>query len=539
MQKPTLSPIHLLTGSKNQLLALLSVSAFLSACSMNPYILDQSMNNSLPPALSSPQFAGDLERAIKDVDAQRLAYYSALSSRTVQRNALSGGLIALSAGALYKGVTTDGGAGSRGVANLGALAGGAYALGTYSNSPNTELAYINAANDLSCLVLRTRPWLVTTQEYGAFTQTVANLASKTNALDALYQQQAAKSADPAGFVRKQSFERKIMHNARTALLKANNFDGFIKTAGFQLRQEAILVSNTAHLEIHRLQPDLANPSAVLAGLRNTSQAFRDIKPLDVPAADAQDDRPPNEPDPKPTPAAGAASPSNGSKSTPEASSTAASDLGKQADLLQASIDTLTKSLDKEIKSSKSNANATRDNIKKLHAELDTLNKKVTALANDRTWTVTATTSPLTQTDAQALATALSDVLAALRPVNEVLARAYALKPYVKNIPECQPLNAQAFEFTYDPGEVSLNPGQTFEVAVKGGVGIPKIWLSGAKGNDKDQMPEFTTYIDGGVARARLVLRKDTPLGEMHIMAVDGSGKQRDDIKVIVEAPTKK
>jgi hypothetical protein len=54
------------------------------------------------------------------------------------------------------------------------------------------------------------------------------------------------------------------------------------------------------------------------------------------------------------------------------------------------------------------------------------------------------------------------------------------------------------------------------------------------------MPTFTTSIDGGIARAKLTLLSTTPPGEMHIMAVDGSGKQRDDIKVIVvPAPAKK
>ena len=63
--------------------------------------------------------------------------------------------------------------------------------------------------------------------------------------------------------------------------------GYIDSAGFQLRQQALLVSNTANLDIHRLQPALATPSTLVVAMRASSQAFRDIKPLDVPDADDQ------------------------------------------------------------------------------------------------------------------------------------------------------------------------------------------------------------------------------------------------------------
>lgn len=520
--------------------ALLLSTLIVSGCASNPYILSKQLKSSIP-ATSTITFAGDLDKAIADVDKQRSAYFNELKNRTVQRNLLSGSLIGLSAGALYQGVTSSAGAGGRSVANLGAAAGGAYTLGNYSNNPPTELAYINAFNDLTCLVMRTRPWLVTTPDYNAFTTTVINLRTATDALDRLYQKQAAKSGDSVAFVKKQRFERQMLYNARVTLRQASNFQGFVETAGFQLRQEALLASNAANFEIHRNQPDLANPSVFIASLRSTSQAFRDIKPLEPTPADAQkninddgdkNDAPPTE-----------QSSSNSSKSTNTAissststSSTAASELGKQADAVEAKLKALEASAAKDKAANKKQADTTRDDIKKLTADFAVLKKQLSAIQTNQTTTLSVS---LSMTDSISLAHALSDLLNAMRPVNATLSRAYSLKPYVKSIPECQPQNGLALEFAFDSDETTLQQGQTFDVALKGGVGIPRIWLSGAKSNDKNEMPKLVTVIEGGIARAQLTLLPTTPEGVMHIMAVDGSGKQRDDIKVIVVAAPKK
>ena len=517
----------------------------LSACSINPYVRTAGMETSLPIALATThqQFAGDLEQAINNVDALRQAYYDKLETRTLQRNLLSGSLIGLSAGALYNGITSTAGASSRAVLNLGTAAGGAYALGNSSNSPNTELAYINAANDLSCLILRTRPWLVTKYEFSTFTASVTALTTATNALDALFQKQAAQSGNSTKFVSSHNFEKLILYKARVTLRKASNFQGFVDTAGFQLRQEAVLVSNRANFEIHRLQPELANPSTMLTGLRNTSQAFRDIKPLDVPAPDTQK----NEGDkngseePKqvlpglPTGSGDTTTPITASKSIPDTSPTAVSASGIAADKLEKQVAEQTELLAAQEKVNDKRAKQTATTLKDLTAELKSLTFVVTALKTSPTSTVNLVVSKLDTAAAEGLAKALSDVLAAMRPVNAVLTRAYSLKPYVKSISQCQPLNEQTFQFALDADEVTLNPGQSFDVAVKGGVGVPRIWLSGAKGDAKGEMPKFTTTIDGGLARAQLTILASTPPGEMHIMAVDGSGKQSDEIKVIVQA----
>ena len=521
---------------------------------MNPYVHTEGLQASLPRALvplkttsvisstetqstTMARFAGDLEKAIDDVDKQRNAYLSKLESRTVQRNLLSGSLIGLSAAALYKGATATTGASNRSVFNFGALAGGAYALGNYSNSPKTEFAYINAANNLGCLVMRTRPWLVTGSDYDAFTVSIAALVSATDALDTLYQVQAAKSGNSRGFVAAHPFERIILNKARTTLRKASNFKGFVETAGFQLRQEAMLVTNAANLAIHAEQPGLVNPANALTGLRSTSQAFRDIKPLDVSPANTQQDATEQ---PTTAPQTGKETTTSDIVATPKpstsslASPTAASGLGKAADDLTMQINAQAALLAAQQKANDKAAKKTKGDIEKLQTSLDAIHKALAALQAGEIARLTVTVNRLTTADAESLARTLSVVLSAMRPVNAVLTRAYSLKPYIKTIPECQPLNAQAFEFVQDD-DVMLNPGQSINFAVKGGTGIPRFWLSGAKGNVKGEMPELTTSMDGGVAQVKLKLLADTPLGEMQVMAVDGSGKQHDEIKVIVEA----
>lgn len=525
--------------SRKLIASVLVATLFVSGCAVNPYVRTAGMQESLPGAATAttPAFHGDLEQAIVHVDAQRTAYYDELKTRTVQRNLLSGALIGLSAGALYAGVTVGAGASNRAVLNFGTAAGGAYALGQYSDSTKTELAYLKATNDLTCLVLRTRPWLVKSNDFGQFNRDVSALLHTTNVLDTLFQKQIALSGNTDKFLKDHNFERQMLYKARVTLRKASNFKGFVETAGFQLRQEAVLASNVANFEIHRLQPELVNPSNALVGLRNTSQAFRDIKPLDVeppeaPKVDADDDKT------TPPPVAASSAPAKSTQSTPPVSPTAASELGKEADKLTKLIEEQASLQAAHKKASDATAKKTKSDIAKLDKKLEEIKKAIETIKTGQAANLTLTDNALIKQDAIELAKKLSDVLAALRPVNSVLTRAYSLKPYVKSIPECQPLNTQTFEFAFDDGEVTLNPGQSFDVAVKGGVGVPRIWLSGAKGNEKGEMPGFTTSIDGGIARAKLTLLASTPPGEMSIMAVDGSGKQRDDIKVIVIAPAK-
>ena len=425
----------------------------------------------------------------------------------------------------------------------GAAAGGAYALGNFSNNPPTELAYINAANDLTCLVMRTRPWLLTTVDHEKFTSSVADLLTKTDAMDKEYQKQVALSSDRTAFLKKTGFERSMHAKARTTLRKASNFDGHVNTAGFQLKNEANLVKNVADFEIHRNQLDLVNPKDALAGIRGTSQAFRDIKPLEVTPADAQkdaDDEPktndmsdgvttPNSATPQVTP----------TKTKVDASSTsttASSELGKQADKLTQQITALSSQQAAQEKANDKRATATGKKLKELTDELKSLTVVVTALNASQTASLTVAISRPDTKAAEELALKLSDVLAAMRPVNAVLTRAYSLKPFVKNIPECQPLHAQYFEFAFDAEEVELNPGQSFDVALKGGVGVPRVWLSGAISTDKGDSAVLTTTIDGGIARAKLKLAADAPAGEMYIMAIDGSGRFKDSIKVVVVMP---
>lgn len=279
-----------------------------------------------------------------------------------------------------------------------------------------------------------------------------------------------------------------------------------------------MAANKANFEIHHLQPVLASPSGYVTTLRSTSQAFRDIKPLEIPLPDEQKDD---------GQTSGGSTGTQQPASTPPAASptTATSPIGKEADKLAAQITALSESLSKSDKKTDGQIGAMKKELTELKGKLAKLEAPTKNVESPQGVSIT-------------LATKLTDMFAAMRPVNAVLTRAYSLKPYVKSIPECQPLNAQLFEFAFDAGEVTLNPGQSFEVAVKGGVGVPNIWMSGAKGDTSGEMPKFTTLIEGGVAKAKLILLSTTPPGEMYIMAVDGSGKQRDEIKVIV-VPAKK
>ncbi len=538
--------LHISRAPSTLLTLSLTASLVLSGCSLHPYVRTDGLETSLPPARVKPlQYAGDLEQAIEDVDKQRSEYLNKLVKRTAQRNSLSGALITLSAAALYSGLTVEAASSTRSVANLGTLAGGAYALGNYSNSPSTELSYIHAANDLTCLVLRTRPWLLTTSAYVEFEEATKTLETSINSLDALYQQQVAVSTDEAEFLRNTRFQRGRLHDARLTLRKAYNFKGFVETAGFHLRQDALLVSNTANFEIHRLQPALADPTSFATSLRSSAQAFRDIKPLDVSAPDKQEDQ--SDKGPTAPPLAGTAS-APAPAASAAADSNASSNLGKEADKLNAQIAALTKALDLEKATNQKSFGKTNASVAKQAKELEALAERLKAVekailtTESKAVLVMSPNKELIEKEAaKNLAKALSDVFQALRPVNAVLTRAYSLKPFVKNIAECQQQDGQAFAFTLDSDEIPLMPGQTFDVAVTGGVGVPKIWMSGAAGSsdEKAAATTLTTTIDGGLARAKLVIGTKVPDHEIYLFAVDGSGKQKDQIKIIVKAAAKK
>ncbi len=542
---------------------------FASACTTNPYVVSDGLKNSLktnqrdsdsqvsePTAPKKYTFGGDLEQAIHDVDAQRNAYSDAVISRTQQRNILSGGLITLTAAALYKGVNAVDGGASRAVTNLGTVAGGVYALNSYSNSPNTELAYLNAVNDLTCLILKTRPWLIKRGEFEEFaggknptpsngpkasgSSQIEQLSAAINDLDTVFQMQAARSGNSSAFVKAHPFERQMLYNARVTLRKAHNFKGYVESAGFQLRQEALLVTNNTHLEIHRLQPDLVNPSVALSGLRSTSQAFREIKPLDVPPANAQKESDDDDKGSTSTTSGDDTTgtpPSADSGNTGKSNETSAnSDMGKAADKLNDLIQEQAKLLQQYKKATAAESKKTKAEIQALNKKLLDIYKTIADIKDGKKVDMQLVAIQQNSADAKELATKLSNLLEKIRLINATLTRAYSLKPYVKNIAQCQRNAADDFGFTFEDDTVQLYPGQSFEVAVKGGVGVPQIWLSGAKISSLDEGAKFSTSIDGGIPRARLELKSKTPPGDLYIMAVDGSGKRQDQIKITVLEP---
>lgn len=535
--------------NQRSVIATIVVCMFASGCTTNTYVMTDGMKTSLKTTDSANNqnatgFAGDLEQAITDVDAQRNAYFDALTSRTKQRNVLNGTLITLTAAALYDGISTAGRGTNRAVANLGTLAGGAYAVNSYSNSPNTELAHLNAANDLTCLIMKTRPWLVKAADFSQFTGThITQLSDAIDKLDNELQSQAAKSGSSTAFMKAHGFERQMLYNARATLRKAHNFKGYVESAGFQLRQEAVLVANNTNLEVHRLQPDLINPSSTLSGLRSVSQSFREIKPLEVPSSDdAKEDK-----DEDNAPATTSGLNTSGSSSAltqinieknvkTTSDFKAESDLGKAADKLNELLKEQSNLLAQHKKATQAITQKTKAQIADLNKRLDDISIVISKIKDGKEANLQLTVIPFNTNAATELATDLSDLLKQMRIVNTTLTRAYSLKPYVRNIAQCQRNQADDFGFTFDDDSITLQPGQSFTVAVKGGVGVPQIWLSGARGTSLNEMPTFTTSIDGGIARATLTLPPKALAGDLYIMAVDGSGKRQDQIKVNVLVP---
>ncbi|MDP1586441.1 MAG: hypothetical protein Q8M07_01745, partial [Prosthecobacter sp.] len=137
-----------------------------SGCSLlNPYVRAKELDASgiwaagLPTS-NLPQNQA-LLNAVTAAAAQRTAYYDAVGERAKLRNGLPLVLIPLSAAALYKGLSSDGGESTRKLLLKEGLVGAsAFGLASYFTSTTREQIYLAGAKALSCSIYTMTPYYV-------------------------------------------------------------------------------------------------------------------------------------------------------------------------------------------------------------------------------------------------------------------------------------------------------------------------------------------------------------------------------------------
>src|SRR5712671_6390247 len=130
----------------------------LSLASCTPYILSDKLDSDISPPQKTAiapvagegqtqeaetVFAGDIADALDAANDQRKQYFGFVRNRSRDRNLAGAGLIALSAGAVYKGVTSDSGSTKRQLSLLGATGAGIYGATTFLTNKDSEAAYLS------------------------------------------------------------------------------------------------------------------------------------------------------------------------------------------------------------------------------------------------------------------------------------------------------------------------------------------------------------------------------------------------------------
>ena len=125
---------------------------FSSGCTLlDPYVRAKELDTTSP--------APSLAEAMAAAQAQRKAYYGAVSERAKLRNGLPVLLIPLSAAALYKGFAGDSGEATRRLLLKEVLVGASiFSLGSYFTSTSREQIYLAGTKALSCAIYATSPY---------------------------------------------------------------------------------------------------------------------------------------------------------------------------------------------------------------------------------------------------------------------------------------------------------------------------------------------------------------------------------------------
>lgn len=215
-----------------------------------------------PTTTGSTEFAGGADAAIQCLDAWRAAYYGAIREHTQFRATQELLIGALSAKALYEGVT-----GSGNGHHIAALGAGTALL--YGNlvrrSPNQKLAvYAAGMQALSCAAIRSRPLLMTSDEFSGFSALVDAQATQLGVLSGALSLQAGANHLDA---------RNTLSQMQVDLDKAVRLRDRVAMSGAEITgQVGRIVSNVTE-QLRRTEPDPATITAMVGSYRALAGTF--------------------------------------------------------------------------------------------------------------------------------------------------------------------------------------------------------------------------------------------------------------------------
>lgn len=251
--------------------SVLSISALLlSGCGsiMNPYVTSPENMDFLAKDQAGEDFAGGMTDAIPYAVSQHTAYINAIGERARFRNGLALSLIPLSAAGVFIGLT---GSSRRSTDALTAIAvggTGAYALGSYFDSPPLERVYINGAVTVFCAINAMRPYLISETEFGYFETDTKGLGPKISDvkrdINSFSTGGSVASGQAAALI---SYANTVVAKAKQVQTAGDSLAGKIGTAGVTLTSAVKVIEGQVNVQAVTLQPNLASLMTSLQGLQ--------------------------------------------------------------------------------------------------------------------------------------------------------------------------------------------------------------------------------------------------------------------------------
>jgi len=257
-------------------------------CSLlDPYVRAQQLNDDVGAgAAGVPDSKLPQNQALKDAftaaAAQRKAYYDAVSTRAKVRNGLPLVLIPLSAAALYKGLSSDGGESTRKLLLKEGLVGASvYGLGTYYTTPGRDPIYLAGAKALSCSIYALTPYYLpdpiaerlSVKRIEEIHRQMAVVAARLQEARVAVQSLAEKDDARVKAKALEARAEQSIESARTVVVRSVDLQALLIDAGPRLRATVESIISEVNAQIAATEPDPAVILTMVGDLANSAKVF--------------------------------------------------------------------------------------------------------------------------------------------------------------------------------------------------------------------------------------------------------------------------
>lgn len=528
-------------NSTTRLLAL-SAAMTLAGCStIDPYQRSAGIDGDLV-ALKAVPLAGGLGDALVEVNGQRLEWFGTLSAHARVSNLSSLAVYGLTAWGLYQGLkpgfVSDGVASEstrRNLAKAGIGAGLGYSVGNLFLNDKHDEVYVEGFKTLTCLMARTRPYLLTQGQLDDLARQADDLEQLVGQVDVEtlhvnwvdgVRPNSRPQASTSSFALSRTIQ--ALKQSRQTLERARMLVSRVETAGFQLRRQNDLVVASVSEELRRHNKGIAKPDEFLASLQAITGRFQAIAPVDTDDHDEPDGESKDKPksgdadESASKAAAAAATPTEKAASSAASTEKALETLQKTVEQLRAIVIEPALKKDEAYQVLKKRTEVLETHLKKAEAEIKQLAKPAVPA------TVASATVGADALGRLAMSTAW--LYAQRRKVNQYLINHNDLASRVKSIPECR-AGGRSTMVLMPAEDKTVSPG-SYRFMVSGVKGVPVVSLDGNAGAAPEGRKTLSVSIEGGMI-AIDVLITDKASGALRLLVHDPATRALEDVVMTV------